>query len=304
MMAQVAPAGPGFELTPATTIAQAVRSMVRAFADAGIDTPDLDARVLICATLAIDAAMLITQPERPLGADAGPLTMSARRRIEREPVSRILGQREFYGRSYEVTAATLDPRPDSETIIDAVLDYARANGGVERHWRILDVGTGTGCLLVTLLAELPNATGLGTDVSTAALEVAARNADRIGVGGRLTLMIADGLEGVPPGFDILVANPPYIPSADIAALAPEVRNHDPLPALDGGADGLALYRQMIVHIFHVVPDGYVCLEVGHEQADRVAALLVEEAHGLGWPAPAMVIDLAGIKRCVTQTTRR
>ena len=300
MMAQVAL---GFELTPATTIAQAARSMTNAFVDAGIDTPDLDARALLCATLAIDAAMLITQPDRPLSADAERLTIIARRRIGREPVSRILGRREFYGRSFEVTPATLDPRPASETIIDAVLGYVRANGGVEKYWRILDVGTGSGCLLVTLLAELPNATGLGTDVSTEALKVAARNADRVGVGERTKLMVADGLEPVPPRYDILVVNPPYIPSVEIAALAPEVRDHDPLLALDGGADGLDLYRRMAKYLFHVAPDGYVCLEVGHNQADRVAALLVDEARGLAWPAPVLVTDLAGIKRCVTQTTR-
>jgi release factor glutamine methyltransferase len=291
-------------LSAASSRAEALAVLRRAFADAGIDTPDLDTRMLLCAILGIDAARLITEPDHRLGEAAGALAAAASRRVAREPVSRILGMREFYGRSFEVTPATLDPRPDSETIIDTVLAYARDNGGRDRHWRILDVGTGTGCLLVTLLAELPNATGLATDLSRDALAVASRNANRIGVGSRTELLIADGLEGVPAGFDILVSNPPYIPRREIAALAPEVRDYDPRLALDGGDDGLAVYRRLAGRFSYVIPDGYICLEVGRGQAGQVARLLVAECGGLGWPAPQVIADLNGVERCVTQIARR
>lgn len=301
-----APARPGLmpALSPTTTRAEALAALRRAFAAAGIDQADLDARVLLCALSGIDAARLISEPDHPLGAAARAVGDAVVRRLAREPVSRILGWREFFGRTFEITPATLDPRPDTETVVDAVLGYVQANGGRQRHWRILDFGTGSGCLLVTLLAELPNATGVGVDISGAALEVAARNAARLGVGGRAVLVIADGLEQVEPAFDILVANPPYIPSAQIATLASEVRDYDPHMALDGGADGLDQYRRLVECILPLVPNGYLAFEVGRDQAAAVAALIAERARGRRWPAPELVADLAGIDRCVTQTTRQ
>jgi release factor glutamine methyltransferase len=168
------------------TRAGAYTAMARTFADAGIDTPDLDARRLLSAALGIDAAALIMSPDRTLGLAAAAVTASANRRLLREPVSRILGQRAFYGRDFEISPATLDPRPDTETIVEVALRHVREGGDTGRPLRILDVGTGTGCLLVTLLAELPQATGVGTDISCDALAVAARNAARHGVATRAT----------------------------------------------------------------------------------------------------------------------
>jgi release factor glutamine methyltransferase len=285
------------------TCAGACIRMGRAFAAAGIDTPDLDARILLCAVLGIDAAILITRPERPLGAVAAALTEAANRRLAREPVSRILGQRDFYGRTFKVTAATLDPRPDTETLVDAALAFAHSRD-TEAPLRILDIGTGTGCLLVTLLAELPRSTGLGTDLSPEALAVAVENARRHGVSDRARWQITDGLSGIDTKFDLLVTNPPYVRSGEITGLAPEVRHFDPPLALDGGADGLDLYRRITVGIPSVVPVGCALFEVGHDQAGDVSALLQTLAVVHGWPAPQVVRDLAGHERCVTQITLR
>ncbi|MEQ1614596.1 MAG: peptide chain release factor N(5)-glutamine methyltransferase [Hyphomicrobiaceae bacterium] len=294
----------GCRFDAATTCAAAQVAMRRAFIDAGVDTPDLDARLLLCGVLGLDAARLITAPQQPLGDGAGALTAAALRRISREPVSRILGQRDFYGRTFEITPATLDPRPDTETVVDAVLGYVDTNGGRLRPWRILDVGTGSGCLLISLLAELPNATGLGSDISADALEVAARNGYRNGVAARMSLLLADGLAGIAGPFDMLVSNPPYIPSAEIELLAPEVSTFDPMLALDGGGDGLAFYRRLISRVSCVISTGYVCFEVGHDQAAPVAAMFAESGHAMGWPAPEQFADLGGNVRCVAQTTRR
>jgi release factor glutamine methyltransferase len=278
--------------------------MVQMFAQAGFDTPDLDARVLLCAILEIDAVTLIVNPDRKLGstAKARALTSAANRRLAREPVSRILGVRDFHGRTFKVSPATLDPRPDTETIIEAVLAHVAVQSLAMAPLRIIDVGTGTGCLLITLLAELPHATGLGTDISAPALRVARANAKNHGVVSRSMWTIADGLEAIEGPFDLLVTNPPYIPSGEISGLAPEVAAHDPHLALDGGPDGLAVYRRLIEKIHLVVPMGCAVFEVGHEQAADVVTLLRAQGKLRGWPAPQVLKDLAGHPRCVTQIT--
>lgn len=287
----------------ATTRAAALASLRRSFAEAGLDTPDLDARCLLCGILGIDAAKLITGADVPLGDAADRLADARRRRLAHEPVSRILGWREFYGRRFEVTPATLDPRPDSETLIDAVLSYVRANGGVDRYWRILDVGTGTGCLLLTLLAELPNAAGVGIDISEAALAVAARNAGQLGLARRAELRRGDALENLAGTFDILVSNPPYIPTRDLGILSAEVRDYDPHLALDGGPDGLVFYRRMIGGLGKVFTNGFAAFEIGHDQGPAVLALLTAEGLRHGWPPPQCLRDLGGHSRCVTQKTQ-
>lgn len=288
-------------IAAATTRATALRLMRDAFGVAGLETPDLDARWLLCGILGIEATKLITEPDVPLGEQAIALDDAVARRLAREPVSRILGWREFYGRRFEVTPATLDPRPDSETIIEAVLAFADRNGGRGAAWRLIDVGTGSGCLLVTLLCELPRATGLATDVSREALETAQRNADALGVTPRIAFQVAAGLDQVAGTFDILVSNPPYIPTAAIADLAPEVRAFDPALALDGGTDGLTVYRALADKLEGHVPAGFICLEVGAGQADAVARLLRARR-----PAGALGVwrDLSGHSRCVTQITHR
>jgi release factor glutamine methyltransferase len=170
--------------------------------------------------------------------------------------------------------------------------------------RILDVGTGTGCLLLTLLAELPNATGVGTDISKAALDVARENARRLGIAGRADWLACDALEGVDGRFDILVSNPPYVRTAEIADLAPEVSRFDPHLALDGGSDGLRFFCRLFGRVAAVVPDGWIVLEVGYDQADAVADLLAMGVPALERSNVRISRDVTGMRRCVAARTRK
>lgn len=287
------------------TVGAALRQWTAALARAGIEGAGGDVRRLIAAVLNVSAAKLLSEPERALmPGELATLSSYIARRAKREPVSRILGQRDFYGRAFAIAPATLDPRPDSETLIKAALDAAREEGWAEDSLRILDVGTGSGCLLLTLLCELEGARGTGTDISAAALAVARDNADRLGVSHRVSWLMADGLETVPGAFHIVVCNPPYVRTSEIAHLEPEVRNFDPAVALDGGADGLAVYRALAAQLARVVPNGWIVLEVGYDQADEVASII---ADGAGQPVADMDMrvypDVAGKRRCVAMRTR-
>jgi release factor glutamine methyltransferase len=270
----------------------------RALAAAGVETPGLDARRLLQAAAGMTAAQLISAPDAALAPAARrSFAEMLRRRFSREPVSRILGNREFYGRKFAITPAVLDPRPDSETLIEAALELIDEKGWRKRPLRILDVGTGSGCLLVTLLAECPRASGVGVDINAEALAVAAENARRHGVLKRMYGVLCDGLDGIDGGYDLVVCNLPYIPTGEIAGLSPEVRAHDPLLALDGGADGLDVFRKVIPGLARVVPGGWALFEVGAGQADAVAQLLRNLIPGdrqnlRYWP------DLTGRIRCV------
>jgi release factor glutamine methyltransferase len=280
-------------------LGEVVRRAARTLAEAGVETPGLDARLLLAAATGLGAAELISRPD-------GLIEQGARRRFEelvrrrclREPVSRILGERAFFGRSFKITAATLDPRPDSETLIETALDLADANGWRSRQLRILDVGTGSGSLLVTLLAELPLATGLGTDLSARALEVAAANARRLGVLPRAEFEQRDALDGIEGQFDLVVCNPPYVATGQVSGLAPEVRDYDPPGALDGGGDGLDVFRKIIPALARVVPCGWVIFEVGAGQAAAVADLLRRSVAGTRRGGLLYREDLAGHVRCV------
>jgi release factor glutamine methyltransferase len=286
------------------TVQGALATATRTLRRAGIEDAGNDARRLLSAALGLSAARLLGSPEMPLGAE--PATTFARylaRRSGREPVSRILGEREFYGRTFTVSPATLDPRPDSETLIEVALGLVDKAGLRTAPLRILDVGTGSGCLLATLLCELPNATGIGTDISSAALQTASDNAQRLGVCARAEWIIADALEGIDGPFDLLVCNPPYIRSADIAGLEPEVRNFDPLPALDGGSDGLAIYRRMVSRLPIVVSNGWAVFEVGYDQAEAVADLLASATKDGDSPRVSLHTDVSGKRRCVAWGTR-
>ena len=277
------------------TLAEAVRRLTAAFRAADLETPERDARILVTEIVGCTPSTLITEPQRIVPPEAARrLDDALRRRLGREPVARILGQRGFYGRDFVVTPAPLDPRPDTETIVEAALAMAGREGWRDRPIRILDIGTGSGALLVTLLAELPNAHGLGTDIDPAALTVAKTNAEHLGVAHRASWQVATSLEGIAGPFDLLVSNPPYIPSADIAGLEPEVGRFDPHIALDGGADGLAVYREILAGAAAVVPGGWLLLEVGRGQASAV--LQIAAAQGLR--NPTSFRDLAGMERCV------
>jgi release factor glutamine methyltransferase len=285
------------------TAGAALRHWTAALARSGIEDAGGDVRRLIAAALDISAADLLSEPGRILTpAELATLCGHVARRARREPVSRILGRRDFYGRTFAISPATLDPRPESETLIEAALEGVRREGWTSHGLRILDVGTGSGCLLLTLLCELEGACGTGTDISRAALAVAGDNACRLGVSQRSSWLIADGLETVPGPFHMLISNPPYVRTGEIAHLEPEVHNFDPAAALDGGADGLALYRAWAPWLKRLVPDGWIVLEVGYDQADAVAAIV---AGGMGQAVAEAHIysDVAGMRRCVAMRAR-
>jgi release factor glutamine methyltransferase len=291
---------------PSPTLAAVLRELTAQLASAGIEEAGGDMRRLAAGALGISSADILRAPEHVLSdAQLEVLRAYAARRRRREPVSRILGERDFYSRTFAISPATLDPRPDSETVVATALEIAREEGWTAQPVRILDVGTGSGCLLLTLLSELPQATGLGTDICTAALAVAAANARRLGVAQRASWQQANGLENIAGPFHVLVTNPPYVRTADIAELQPEVRGFEPVAALDGGPDGLAVYRALVPRVVDVIaPGGWVVFEVGHDQADRVVALLGSPGTGMDMARIRIRRDVAGRRRCVAARTLR
>ena len=286
-------------------LAAALRRAAARLRAAGIEGAGDDARRLLAAVLEVSSARLLACADHILDREvARRFDDCIARRAAREPVSRIVGEREFYGRSFTITPATLDPRPDSETLITAALALVSEERWQGRPLRIVDVGTGSGCLLLTLLAELPEATGVGIDLSPAALWVARHNAERIGAGARASWLAGDALEAIGHGpFDILISNPPYIPSGEIAALEPEVRSYDPHLALDGGGDGLRCFRRLLARMEDVLPDGWALLEVGHDQADAVAVFLPARVRARGPADLRFYRDVAGRRRCVAARSR-
>jgi release factor glutamine methyltransferase len=285
------------------TVREALRRLAQRL-DAGlIETPAIDARRLLADALGATAGDLVREPERCLTESEGTiLDLYARRRLGHEPVSRILGRRAFYGRDFIVTPATLDPRPCSETLIDAVLQVAAEEGWSKKPVRVLDIGTGTGCLVLTLLAELPHATALATDISREALETARSNAAQLGLLNRIEFQERHFLEGLSESFDVLISNPPYISTAEIAGLDADVREFDPFTALDGGSDGLQAYRQIGTDLSRVVPAGWAFFEVGAGQAQDVAGLLAERTPG--GRDIRVFSDLGGHVRCVALKTHK
>ncbi|MDQ8698841.1 peptide chain release factor N(5)-glutamine methyltransferase [Hyphomicrobium sp. LHD-15] len=279
--------------------------LTRVLTEAGIEGAARDARLLVLAALGIDGTALVRDPDRRLdGRDAERLSEFARRRAAREPVSRILGERGFYGRTFRITPATLDPRPCTETVIEAALEIAGREGWRERPIRIVDIGTGSGALLLTLLAELPLASGIGTDISPDALAAAQANAVQLGVADRAVFLERRSLDGIDGTFDLLISNPPYIPSEEIASLEADVRAYDPLGALDGGADGLDIYRELAAGFARIVPDGWVLLEIGAGQADGVTGIFRDSADGRCLGDIRLWQDLGQHTRCVAIKTRR
>ena len=266
--------------------------------EAGIETPELDARVLLCHAAGLNHETYIARAREALPADAAPRFKDAiARRLAREPVARITGAREFYGRSFVLGKDTLDPRPDTETLIEAALDIVREQGWLEKPLKLLDLGTGTGCILVTLLAELPYAIGLGTDLSAGALAIAAANARAQRVGSRATFAAADWLDGISGKFDLILSNPPYLAAGEMAGLAKEVSAHDPRLALDGGPDGLEAYRRIAMRARDALSaDGRLLVEIGPGQGEHVAAIFARA--GLTLKPGEGRRDLAGRPRVV------
>lgn len=257
------------EISQTLSLREALAQIAARLTDAGIDGAQADARFLVQGILGIAATDLLRDPDRPVGARASLLEDAVRRRLAREPVSRILGTREFYGRTFEITPDVLDPRADTETLIDLVLDVVRARPHLQRDITIADIGSGSGAILITLLAELPIAHGIAIDVSPAALAVTIANARRHGVDRRMKAVETRGLTGVTQPIDIVVSNPPYIATADIGQLDADVRHYDPALALDGGADGLQIYREIASDIKALERNCWVFLEFGAGQGADV-----------------------------------
>lgn len=271
---------------------RALREATARLGEAGIEAPRREARLLLLHALDAAPESLARAPERVLvPAEADAFACLVARRAAREPMSQITGQREFWSLPFHVTAAVLTPRPDSETLIEAALCHAPPTEAL----RLLDLGTGSGCLLIALLHEWPQAWGLGIDRSAAALEVARANAGALGVAARAAFLQADWAAPLAGRFDVVIANPPYIASADLAGLAPEVVRHEPHLALDGGSDGCDAYRRLASSLPALLaPDGIAVLEVGAGQADRVATLMA----AAGAAERARWRDLGGVERCL------
>ncbi|WP_225029503.1 peptide chain release factor N(5)-glutamine methyltransferase [Xinfangfangia pollutisoli] len=260
---------------------------------AGVDDPARDARLLLAHALAVDPGRLtlVLADDLTPGQEAA-YEAAIAARAARRPVAQIIGQRQFWGRSFQVTADTLDPRPDTETLIEAALSAPFDD--------LLDLGTGTGCILLTLLAERPAATGLGTDLSAPALAVAQENARRLGLADRTRLIQADWFSGIGGVFDLIVSNPPYIALAEMPDLAPEVRDHEPHSALTDGADGLEAYRRIAEGApERLRPAGRILVEIGPSQGAAVAALF----RGAGLSEVAILPDLDGRDRVVRAIRR-
>ena len=255
---------------------------------AEVENPRLEARLLLAHALGVSAVQLLR--ERPDVA-AGPFQALVARRAAHEPMALILGRQEFWSLEFAVSGVTLVPRPDSETLIEAAMASLPDVGRVSR---ILDLGTGTGCLLLAALTEFPAAFGTGVDRVPAAAELARANARALGLSHRSAFVCADWAAPIGGRFDLLLCNPPYVRTADIAGLMPEVALHEPSGALDGGADGLAAYRLLLRGVSRLLaPDGVAIFEIGAGQASEVAALA--EVAGLAWSTRD---DLAGIPRAI------
>lgn len=285
------------DLSHAADIGSARRVLAAQFEAAGIESPALDARLLIGQALALDHTGLASQASRGLTAEErDAITQLAIRRMRGEPVARIVGVKEFWGLKLALSAATLVPRPDTETVVEAAL-AAIGESRKRDKLRIADLGTGSGAILFALLHECPKATGLGTDIDPQALETAHANATALGLQARTGFVLADFGTALNETFDLVVSNPPYIRTADIEALAPEVRDHDPLRALNGGVDGLDAYRAIEREAPHLLHDtGVLIVEIGIGQSDDVAAILTT---GGSLEKAAIHRDLSGRERALS-----
>jgi release factor glutamine methyltransferase len=279
----------------APTVGAARRVLTKRFRTAGLDSPELDARILVGHALSLDHMALAASAARVLDiGEQDAIAAFTERRLAHEPVARITGSKEFWSLKLRVDATTLVPRPETETVVEAALAAVDAGGARSRPLRIADLGTGSGALLLALLVELPNAVGVGTDISVGALRVAQDNARRLQL-TRAAFVACDISAALAGPHDLIVANPPYIASGEIAATAPEVRDYDPRSALDGGADGLDYYRAIAAAAPALLkPAGAVVVEVGAGQAAAVAALFT--AAGLE-PCPPRA-DLHGVPRAL------
>lgn len=266
---------------------------VRRLKTSGIESADLDARILIGHVLKLDRVQLISQNDRVLDAhELRLMTVFIKCRARHESVARILREREFWSLPFGLNEATLEPRPDSETLIEFALKEISQRDATSR---ILDIGTGTGCLLLSLLHELSNATGLGLDISVRAVEQAQENAHKLNLSNRAIFKVNDWLADMRETFDVIISNPPYIASDIIPTLSSEVRDYDPKLALEGGVDGLDPYRHLIPLLpFFLKPKGFAVFEIGYDQSAPVSALFTVA----GFTKLAVHKDLGSNDRCI------
>ncbi len=287
----------------AATLGSLMTEAVAALRDAGIDNARMDARILLSAAAGVDSSRIAAWPEDIVADDKSTKFRDMiARRLRREPVSRILGQRDFWRHSFKLSPETLDPRPDSETIVELALDWLEDRDAPT----VLDFGTGTGCLLLSIIGDLQNARGLGVDISQGAVACARQNADQLGYGGQVEFRVSDWDQAVTDdertkGFDLVVSNPPYITRDEMDDLSPEVSRFDPRLALTDEGDGLGAYRILSRVAFGLVkPAGFVIFEIGQGQENAVARLLVEA----GFVGVEYREDLGGIVRCVAAKKTR
>ena len=264
----------------------------RRFEAAGLDSPVIDARLLLETGAGVARIEIVTDPRRALTqAQVDAVEALVARRLKREPVAHIVGHKAFWTLDLKVSADVLTPRPETELLVEAALAMIAPDAPA----RVLDLGVGSGAILLAVLNDRPKATGVGVDSSEAALAVARANAVALALGDRIELRHGDWCAGLDQTFDVVLSNPPYIPTGDIVSLAPEVAQHEPRLALDGGPDGLDAYRTIIAQLPKILrPGGGFALEVGAGQADAVAAL----AASAGLDMLPHKADLAGIDRVV------
>ena len=275
------------------TVAGALADAISALAAAGIDEPRREARLLLSAALGVDAAAILGNPDRLLrAAQRTRYAALVARRAAREPAARLLGRREFWSLDFALSPETLVPRPDSESVVEAVLSRIGDRGA---PLRLLDLGTGSGCLLLALLSELPAASGIGIDIAPGAVLTAQRNAIALGFADRAGFVAGAWAAAIDGRFDAVVVNPPYVASGAIVELAPEVGRHDPRRALDGGCDGLDAYRALAPEMARLMRGGgLAAFELGMGQARPVAAIM----RRAGLAIVEVRRDLAGIERCM------
>jgi release factor glutamine methyltransferase len=284
------------------SLGSALRWGTARLAEAGVETPEVDARLLLAEAAKLQRIDYLVAPERRLSQRERQRFHSyIARRAARRPVSRLLGRRGFWSLDLAIDDSVLDPRPESESLVEAVLrsiDDRAGRAGREAPYRLLDLGVGSGCLLLALLAELPAARGTGVDLSSAAVVCARSNARNLGFASRASFLVGDWGRALRGGFDIIVSNPPYIPEDELPSLAPEVREHDPRAALAGGVDGLGSYRRMAPDVARLLaPDGLAVVECGRGQSPSVVDIFTAAGtvHRQDWP------DLGGETRCISVT---
>jgi release factor glutamine methyltransferase len=282
-----------------TSRAEALKLLVERFRRPELGDPAREARLTLCAAANLQPAALIAAPDAPLGAAAARLEEFAVRRLSGEPLSKIVGRREFWGLALSISPDVLDPRPETETIVEAAVALFAERR--QDQLRVLDLGVGSGALLCALLHEFVNARGLGVDISATAAEVAGRNVSACGVGGRADIRVGSWTDGVVGPFDLIVSNPPYVRTNEVESLGREVRHFDPRLALDGGIDGLDAYRAIFPQAARLLaPDGWLLVEMGAGQASDVLAIAAKA----GFLERSTRRDLAGVERVVVARTPR